>query len=414
MADWLLLRLPRIPDQPATWLVVDPRGVATGPPQSGPLSLAAPRSAGRRICVLVPGTDVLVAEPELPTKAGTKLAQLVPYAMEEQLADDIDDLHFAVGKRPADSTRTPVAVVTRALMDQWLTALKSAGLEPEAMYADSDLLPHNPGQSVALLEEDIVVVRPPSGSPVTLPADALAEALEMAQSSSPEGGGAGRGLILYTGAPEWHEHSAQVESLRERFDGIKIQLLANGPLALFAQQLPTSTPTNLLQGTYTPTTSRAVGLRAWRVAAILLASLIALHVAGKATELTLLKRNEHKLDVSIRETFQTAMPGEPSTPDPRKVMERRLTAAGAASSNGLLTTLEALVQARSAAPGSTLRALSYHPGSVDLKIAAPDASSLDRIGQALRNNGWQADLTSGNNVANGGYEGSLQIHSSGS
>ena len=413
MADWLLLRLPRVPDQPATWLVVDPKGVATGPPQSGPLSLAAPRSAGRRICVLVPGTDVLVAEPELPTKAGTKLAQLVPYAMEEQLADDIDDLHFAVGRRLSDSTRTPVAVVTRALMDQWLTALKSAGLEPEAMYADSDLLPHNPGQSVALLEEDIVVVRPPSGSPVTLPSNALQEALEMAQASSPEGGGAGRGLILYTGAPEWHEHSAQVESLRERFDGIKIQLLANGPLALFAQQLPTATPTNLLQGTYTPTTSRAVGLRAWRVAAILLASLIALHVAGKATELTLLKRNEHKLDVSIRETFQTAMPGEPSTPDARKVMERRLAAVGAASSNGLMTTLEALVQARNAAPGSTVQAMTYGHGAVDLKIAAPDASSLDRIGQALRDNGWQADLTSGNNVANG-YEGRLQIHSSGS
>jgi general secretion pathway protein L len=364
--------------------------------------------------VLVPGTDVLVAEPELPTKAGTKLAQLVPYAMEEQLADDIDDLHFAVGRRLSDSTRTPVAVVTRALMDQWLTALKSAGLEPEAMYADSDLLPHNPGQSVALLEEDIVVVRPPSGSPVTLPSNALQEALEMAQASSPEGGGAGRGLILYTGAPEWHEHSAQVESLRERFDGIKIQLLANGPLALFAQQLPTATPTNLLQGTYTPTTSRAVGLRAWRVAAILLASLIALHVAGKATELTLLKRNEHKLDVSIRETFQTAMPGEPSTPDARKVMERRLAAAGAAGSNGLLTTLEALVQARNAAPGSTVQAMTYGHGAIDLKIAAPDASSLDRIGQALRDNGWQADLTSGNNVANGGYEGRLQIHSSGS
>jgi general secretion pathway protein L len=413
MADWLLLRLPRVPEQPATWLVVDPRGVATGPPMSGPLSLAAPRSAGRRICVLVPGTDVLVAEPELPNKAGTKLAQLVPYAMEEQLADDIDDLHFAVGRRAADTARTPVAVVTRALMDSWLSALKSAGLEPEAMYADSDLLPQNPGQAVALLEEDVVVVRPPSGSPVTLPAEALQEALEMAQSSTPEGGGAGRGLILYTGAAEWHEHSAQIEALRERFDGIKIQLLANGPLALFAQQLPTATPTNLLQGTYTPTTSRAVGVRAWRVAAILLASLIVLHIAGKATELTLLKRNEHKLDVSIREAFQTAMPGEASTPEPRKLMERRLAASGTSSSTGLLPTLEALVQARSAAPGSTVQALTFREGSVDLKIAAPDAASLDRIGQALRNIGWQADLTSGNNVANG-YEGRLQVRSSGS
>src|SRR5882757_9629738 len=109
MADWLLLRLPRTPDAPASWLVVDARGAAVGPPQSGPLSLAGARTAGRRICVLVAG-------PDLPTKAGAKLHQLVPYAMEEHLAEDIDDLHFAIGKRVGDSTRTPVAVVTRALM----------------------------------------------------------------------------------------------------------------------------------------------------------------------------------------------------------------------------------------------------------------------------------------------------------
>jgi general secretion pathway protein L len=412
MADWLLLRLPRIPDQQATWLVVDARGVAQGPPQSGPLSLAAPRSAGRRICVLVPGTDVLVAEPELPSKAGTKLQQLVPYALEEQLADDIDDLHFAIGKRPSDSTRTPVAVVTRALMDQWLTALKSNGLDPEVMYADSDLLPQNPGQSVALLEEDVVVVRPPSGSPVTLPADALHEALAMAQSSTAEGG-AGRGLILYTGAPEWHEHSAQVEALRERFDGIKIQLLANGPLALFAQQLPTATPTNLLQGVYQPTTARAVGIRAWRVAATLLVCLIGLHIVGKAAQLSVLKRSEHKLDVSIREQVQTIMPGQGSSPDTRRVLEARLAAVRAGNTTGLLPALEALVQAKGAAPGAVVQALNFHNGALELKVAAPDASSLDRIGQALRNNGWQADLTSGNNVGSG-YEGHLQIHANGS
>jgi general secretion pathway protein L len=375
------------------------------------LSLAAARSTGRRICVLVPGTDVLLAEPELPTKAGTKLQQLVPYALEEQLADDIDDLHFAIGKRQADSTKTPVAVVTRTLMDQWLTTLKSSGLDPEAMYADSDLLPQNPGQSVALLEEDVVVVRPPGGLPVTLPADALQEALEMAQSPSPEGG-AGRGLILYTGAPEWHEHSSRVEALRERFDGIKIQLLSGGPLALFAQQLPTAAPTNLLQGPYTPTTSRAVGFQAWRVAAMLLACLVGLHLAGKAAELSLLKRNEHKLDVSLREAVQTVMPGQANTPDARKLLEQRLAAIRAGSTGGLLPALEALVQAKGAAPGAVVQALSFHNGSLDLKIAAPDAASLDRIGQALRNNGWQADLTSGNNVASG-YEGRLEIHSNG-
>ncbi|HUI61696.1 MAG TPA: type II secretion system protein GspL, partial [Steroidobacteraceae bacterium] len=186
MADWLLLRMSRAADQPATWITVDPRGNPSGPLQSGPLSLAAPRAAGRRVCVVVPGTDVLLAEPDVPMKAGTKLQAVVPYALEEQLADDIDDLHFAIGKRVGESSRTPVAVVRKALMDEWLTTLRSSGIEPEFIYADSDLLPQNPGQAVALLEEDVVVVRPPLGSPVSLPAEALGEALAIAQPSSAE------------------------------------------------------------------------------------------------------------------------------------------------------------------------------------------------------------------------------------
>src|SRR5262245_41259909 len=125
MAESLLIRLPRIPEQPASWLIVDGRGAAVGAPQSGPLSLAATRTAGRRVCILVPGADVLVAEPEIPAKAGAKLQQLVPYALEEQLAEDIDNLHFAIGKRLGESSRVPVAVVACTLMDEWLTALRS-------------------------------------------------------------------------------------------------------------------------------------------------------------------------------------------------------------------------------------------------------------------------------------------------
>ena len=413
MADWLLLRLPRSPEQLATWLVVDARGAAVGPPQSGPLSLAAARTAGRRVCVLVPGTDVLLAEPEVPAKGSAKLPQLVPYALEENLADDIDELHFAIGKRAGESSRTPVAVVARALLEEWLTTLRSSGLEPEAVYVDSDLLPHNPGQAVALLEGDIVVVRPPSGSPVTLPADALGQALEIAQAAPEMSATGARGLTLYTGAAEWHQHAAQVEALRERFDGIKIQLLTNGPLALFAQQLPTATPINLLQGPYTPTTSRSVGWHAWRAAAILLACFIGLHVAGKAAELSVLKRSEHRLDASIRETFQAAMPGEQSTVDARRRMEQRLAAIrSGADASGLLPALEALAQARSAAPGTVVQALSFHNGSLDLKISAPDAASLERMSQTLRTNGWQADLTAGN-AAGSGYEGHIQVRSSG-
>src|SRR5208282_2810021 len=146
MADWLLLRLPRTPEEPATWLVASAAGAPLTATQSGPLTLAASAALTRRVCALVPAADVILSEPELPARSGAKLQQLVPYALEEHLAADIDELHFALGRRAADSTRTPVAVVARSLMDEWLGMLRAAGLEPECLYPDSELLPANPGQ----------------------------------------------------------------------------------------------------------------------------------------------------------------------------------------------------------------------------------------------------------------------------
>ena len=430
MADWLLLRLPRTPEEPATWLVASASGAPLAATHSGPLADAAAAAAGRRLCALVPGSDVLLAEPELPAKSGVRLQQLVPYALEEQLADNIDELHFALGRRAPDSNRTPVAVVARELMDAWLAELRAAGLEPECLYADSELLPANPGQAVALLEEDTVFVRAPGAPPVSLPTDALAEALDIAASppraagalaaapaadAAAESGAAAaaRGLILYSGTAEWQQHSAQVEQARAPFASVKVQLLSDGPLALFAQQLPGTAAINLLQGAYAPKSSRAAGLSAWRVAAMLLVALVALHVAGKAAELRVLKAREHEVDASISDTFHRAMPAEPGTTDARRRMELRLaTLRSGGGSNGLLGALQAVAQARGGSAGTSVQSLNFHDGLLELTLNAPDAASLDHLSQQLRNGGWQADLVGGNTVGSA-YQGRVQIHSQG-
>lgn len=408
MADWLLLRLPLNPQAEASWILADARGNAISAPQSGPLQLAAQRAGGRHVCVLVPGTDVLLTEPELPAKAGAKLQQIVPYALEEQLAEDIDELHFAIGKRVGDGPTTPVAVVGLALMDEWTNTLKAAGLSPEAMYVDSDLLPVNPGHAVALLEDDVVVVRPPVGATISMPSDALAEALQLVKPAGEAGEGSGRGLILYTGAAEWQHFSPQVEAVRDQFDGIKVQLLTTGPLVLFAQQLPTAKPINLLQGRYQPTTTRTVGWQAWRVAAMLLAGLVVLHAAGKGAELFMLKRAEGKIDTSIEQAFKAAMPGENNATNARRRMESKLVAVRGGGGSGLLPALGAFAEARNSVPGTNVQSMSFHDGALVLKMAAPDADALDRLSQILRSSGWQADLQ-GSNVTNGGYEGRIQI-----
>lgn len=426
MADWLLLRLPHTPEDPASWLVASASGAPLTAAQSGPVSLAAPVAAGRRVCVLVPASDVLLAEPELPARSGVKLQQIVPYALEEHLAEDVDKLHFAIGKRAADSPRAPVAVVSRALMDEWLATLAAAGIKPELLCADSELLPENPGQAVALLEREAVIVRAPGAPPVCLPIDALHEALDIAQSApriapavvdppaegAPEGtGAAARGLILYAGNDEWQAHGALVEEARGHFASVKVQLLADGPLALFAQQLGGASAVNLLQGDYAPRSSYAAGLNAWRIAALLLLGLVGLHLVGKAAELRVLKSKEQLVDAAIRDTFRSAMPAATSTADARRQMEQRLMAVrSGGGANGLLGALQALAQARS--PDTSLQSLNFHDGQIELTLNARDAASLDHLSQQLRSSGWQADLVGGNTVGNA-YQGRVQLHAQG-
>lgn len=404
MADSLLLRLPRAPQQHATWLLANGGPGVEPTPESGPLGLVAARAAGRQVVVLVPGAEVLLTQAELPpARSGMKAQQLVPYALEEQLAEDIDELHFAIGRR--SGTRTPAAVVAQRKMDEWLSLLKENGIEPAAMYADSELLPANPTQAVALLEEESVTVRAPSGGVLILPADALDEALE-----SGLGSDAGvHGLILYTGSAEWDRHAAQVEALRERFEDIQVQLLPGGPLLLFAQQLPGTSAINLLQGPYAPASAAASGWRAWRVAALLLVALVGLHLVSQGVQLVTLRHRNGKLDAAIDQVFRTAMPGTRDTEEARRRMELRLKQVRAGeAAGGFLTALGAIAQAREAAPGTQVEAVSFSSGVLDLKLSAPSIGTLDRLTRELARRGWQAHLESGTPHGSR-FEGSIRM-----
>jgi type II secretion system protein L len=277
------------------------------------------------------------------------------------------------------------------------------------MYVDAELLPTNPGQAVALLEGDDVLLRTPGALPMVLPIEALAGSLEPDGEASPEG----RGLVLYAAPAEWERHRSAIESVRARYESVKVQLLAGGSLPLFAQQLPTTSAINLLQGQYAPKSALATGWRAWRVAALLAVALFGLHVLGKALELGSLRKAERGIDQSIEQTFRAAMPGEESTVDARRRMDQRLQAVrGGASSSGLLAALGAVTQARANVPGVTVQSLSFREGALDLRMGAPDAETLDRLSQALRTAGWQADLTSGG-ATEQGYEGRLQLRARG-
>jgi len=410
--DSLVIRLPASADEPASWIVVDANGGRLSAVQRAPLSLAAPLATGKRVIVLAPGVDILLAEPELPVRGSARLAQVVPFALEENLAEDVDDVHFAIGRRDAERPGTPVAAVSHAHLQGWLERLRTAQLTADAVFADHAALPAMPGQVVLLLDGERVYARRPGEPPFVLHAEPLAEVLELVTSvaSSEE-----THAIVYLSHADWSSHQATFEALRDRLASLKVQLLPDGPLPLLAQHAVTQSPINLLQGRYATQSHWTDRWRAWRIAAILFGCLIGLNLLGKGVEIWRLGSIEKRLDASIEEVFREAMPGEQNSIDARRRMEARLAAirgGDAAGGQGLLPALGILGGAVAQVPEATLEALSFRGNVLDLKVGATDVGSLERLRQLVIERGMTAELQSSNQRPEG-VEGRIQVRGRG-
>jgi general secretion pathway protein L len=398
------------------WMVCNEDGQVVIDAVSGELSQAAPLGTTRRVVVILPAGDALVTESEAPAKSSAKLAQVIPYALEERVADEIENLHFAIGERNATTGRVAAVVIERSRLDARLAELHAAGLHPVAAYSEASLLPSMPGQLIALLDGDSITLRAEGSPPLVLPALSITDAIEMALSQQlpPVAGleAAAPGLLLYAGHDEWQAHQDEFDALRERFTGVKVQLLPSGPLSVLAPAAAADDAVNLLQGALAATSPHEMRWQSWRVAAVLAGVLFCLHFGARYFELNRLRQAEATLDAGIEDAFRSAMPGQQNATNARRRVEQRLLELRSGGGGTLLPVLVAVAQARNAAPGATIEGMTYQDGVLEMRILAADTASLDAIGRQLRASNWLAELKAVT-ASGDSYRGSVQVRKAG-
>jgi general secretion pathway protein L len=402
MSEALVIRLRASDDAPAAWIIVDANGARSGPVHHGPLAEAATLAQGRRIVLLLPGTEIALAEPELPLRGGARLAQAVPFALEEQLASDVEGLHFAVGSREGSAVGTPVGTVSRTLMDRWQTAVTASGLHASAAYADTLAVPASPNGCTLLLDDAALYVRHADAVPYVLDAHPLATAVQLALSTD---GSRAEHVTFYVTPEEYERYRSEIEGLRVGTATLQVKLMPEGPLTLMAAQLGALQGVNLLQGSYATRSPMGATLRQWRLPAALAAATLLTFLVGQAASLWQLSKAEEQLDAEIAEVFNQALPGQPII-DPRAQMQGVLGAGGA--SGALLPALSQLATAVSQSPGGRVEALSFRGDALDLRVVAPTVEALDGIKQVMTREGANVELQSATPRGNV-VEGRLQI-----
>lgn len=398
--EFLVIRIQDDPAGPADWIAVDSSGARRSPPVTGPLAEARADIGDRKVIVLVPSAEVLTTSADIPVKGGSRLQAALPYALEEFLADDVDRLHFAAGTR-RPSGRVPVSVVSKSRLSAWLERLADAGIRPHSVVAENHGLARIPGTISMLVADGQVLIN--DGADVELamqgvsPGDALA-AIGALDDSVPggdrEAGGPHgstpmpRHVLVYCEPGDDDRYEHDWIAIRHELDSLDINLLPDGVTPRLAVTVATGAGINLLQGGFATRSEYAGLLRPWKYAAVLLLALIGVGVVAKATDYVALKREESALREQFQSVYRQIAPNAAEVRDPAAVVASLKARTGRSEAPQLfLASLTNLGRALRANDQAQIEAISYRSGIVDVRINAPNVTTLDNIQRMISEGG---------------------------
>jgi general secretion pathway protein L len=271
-----------------------------------------------QVIVWTPAAETLLLRARLPTRSAAKIVQALPFALEEQLIDPPEQLHFAFA-READGALA-VAVTRRERMDGWLAALAAAGLAPAHLAPVTLSVPLADRAWTLAFVDGEIVLRSGARTGLGGPAEpqppawlhaALAEA--RTESSAPE-------RILLVDAPADLDSAAWREVL-----GLPVEAMQPGEAAVPAD------PLDLLQHHYAPRGQMAALRRAYVPAAALLAAWLIATLAFDAIEWARLSRSVRAAEEEMRALLVKSFPETRTILDPGEQMRRGLEDLGARS-----------------------------------------------------------------------------------
>ena len=350
------------------WVAFDAGGGAPDGVSRGTLEQAAALAAGRRVWLLVPATETLLTEARVPSRNRQRVLKALPFALEEQLAGHLDDLHFALG--PSRDELHPVAVVARARMDAWLGACAAAGLQPDVLVPDVLILPLEAGHWTLWLRDESAMVR----------------------SGALEGFGCDRANLPLM-LRHWRE--PVVPPLRVFGDpgelvaeGFEVEAEPGDPLLTMADAAGTP-PLNLLQGRYSRSEQLSRLWRPWRATAALLVAGVVLGALYLGVDYHRLGQEQARIEAATAELFQQALPGSRMV-NPRAQLQQRLASLERVAGGGPADFLALLGQAGPVLRGTgglELQGANFRDGTLDLELTVANLQVLDRLKQQLAQDG---------------------------
>lgn len=327
-----------------------------GEGDGGWMSLAScAEQAPAAVTLVLPAEVCSAVAVNLPTRKARWISQALAYAVEELLAENVDDLHLTHGDALDDGRRRVIAV-RRQLLADWLADLQAQGLTIVAIHVDADLLPRDGTQLMVIGTRALL-----GGAQEARLAFDLQQWPHLAgQCPSPRHG---------HGTPD------EAPPLLDDYQPVDdpYRFLAAGRAAAL----------NLAQGDFAVKAAGS-GLGRWKPALVVLALVLAVQLIFNLVQAWSLERQAERYAQSSRALYSELFPEDRRIVNLRAQFDEHI-GQRAGGPSGFMRLLDEVALAMTEGVAVTVSQLDYNQarGDLALQVRASDFATLEQLRQRL-------------------------------
>ena len=335
---------------------------------------------------LAPAETTLFREVEYDSTERSIFRKTIPYSLEDDLVNDVEDLHFAFSTPEND--KVLVTAIAKTSVDQWLGDFNAENLELKKLVPEGQLIPLFDNGWTLLVDGDRWLLRYGIAHAVAIEKDTALIALQLLLDEAEQFPDK---LYLFTSSGQYEE---VLQLLPELLRGIT-QWQEKDYWDVIADNYNPSVLLNILQGDYAQRLPYLKWVSQWRTPLILLAVVLVVQLlAGLANQYKLSQENV-ELRREVESIVRQVIPTGPA--DPVR-LRRKVSSMQGSTSEGFVSLLNQSASLLMRTKGLSIKSLNYNErqNEIRLTIIVDSFKDVETVRASLEESGLEAQMTGSN------------------
>jgi len=389
MTDTLLIHFDINAAHQATWAMCNAAGELTGKITTGALQELAEFAANKNAILLLNSQCLHINQLKLPTKNLQKIIKAVPYAIEESIAEDVEDFHFVIAKNKHNNLIDVVGIEKQTLQNI-IDTFQELQINIEAIIPDALCLAADEADrqwaclnfnTISYLQTDVS-----NGmvySHQLLPY-LLKNKLEDENIETPD-------KILFFCEQENNTAFESIVNDDSIFTSRNIEVINivynTHPLVVFCGSYKQALALNLLQYDFKPKRKTSGYWRHWKLAASLAVIWLVLQLGLSSVILSDLQKENKITKAEIEKIYKKSFPESKRIVNPRVQMEQKLEQlknnSGNSNKGFIFLLAESLTSLRKDQKNITIQSLTFRNNRMDIGVDSINLQSIESLNNNL-------------------------------